>query len=51
MLREAETQMVMVPRKYDSNEKEQAKQSKKSKQQDYLPKLVLETEAKKAFVY
>lgn len=41
----------MVPRKYNDGQKEQAKQSKLTKQHDYLPERVLATEAKKAFVY
>ena len=39
----------MVPRKYNQ-EKEKVKEEKKNKQKNYLPKLVQETEAKKAFV-
>jgi len=51
MLKEAETQFVMVPRKYEDTTKQQTKDSKLAKQKEYLPKRVISTEVKKAFVY
>jgi len=41
----------MVHHVHSDEEKRSAKEKKISKQREYLPKKVLETEAKKAFVY
>jgi len=51
ILREAETQFVMAPRVYTDSSKQSLKDQKKEKQERYLPKTVIETEAKKVFVY
>ena len=41
----------MVPRVYTDDEKEKTKQDRLKQQKSYLPRKVMDTEAKKAFVY
>mmetsp|Transcript_25062 Transcript_25062/g.31382 ORF Transcript_25062/g.31382 Transcript_25062/m.31382 type:complete len:170 (-) Transcript_25062:1742-2251(-) len=51
ILKEAETQYIMVPRVYANSSKQRAKDERRERQKSYLPSLVRETEAKKCFVY
>jgi len=49
MLKEAEIQMIMVPRVYKNAAKKEAQSEKLAKQKDYLHKKVIASENKKPF--